>query len=209
MHTTPQHIPAVIQALAPTINTYGYWAVVGLVTLEDFGIPVPGETVLITAAFYAGLGQLNIFLVILLGFIGAVIGDNIGFTIGNYGGHPLVERFGKYIFLTPERITKAEQFFNRHGGKVVAAARFIEGLRQANGIIAGISEMRWPQFIVFNAIGAALWVGLWSSVGYFGGSHIGMFLKYELYVTIAVIAALIIFVIYRLARRHMKPRNPS
>jgi membrane protein DedA with SNARE-associated domain len=206
MHPEPQHIPSFIQALAPTIDAYGYWAVLGLLILEDFGIPAPGETVLIAAAFYAGFSHLNIFLIALVGFIGAVTGDNIGFAIGQYGGHPVVERFGKYIFLTPERIRKAEEFFNRQGGKIVVVARFIEGLRQANGIIAGLSDMRWAKFIVFNALGAALWVGTWCAIGYFGGSHIGTFLRYQLYVTIAVVVGLLLFVGAKVVRsKRMKP----
>lgn len=196
-----QQIPSVIQALIPTIDQYGYWAVGGLLLLEDFGIPAPGETVLIAAAFYAGLGQLNIFTVVLVGFIGAVVGDNIGFAIGEYGGHPLVERFGKYVFLTSARIHKLEAFFSQHGGKVVTVARFIEGLRQANGIIAGLSEMKWPKFIAFNALGAAIWVSFWSAVGYYSGNHIQTFLRYQLYLTIAVFAGLAIFVAIRIMRR--------
>jgi membrane protein DedA with SNARE-associated domain len=196
-----QHIPAVIQSIAPLVSKYGYLGVGGLILLEDFGVPAPGETVLIAAAFYAGLGQLNIYLVFLVGFIGAVLGDNIGFAIGEYGGHPLAERFGKYVFLTPERIKKAEVFFNRHGGKVIVIARFVEGLRQANGIIAGLSEMRWLKFITFNIIGAALWVGLWSAVGYLGGNHIQTFLRYQLYFTITVLALLVAFVGYKIVKR--------
>jgi membrane protein DedA with SNARE-associated domain len=207
MHPEPQHIPSFIQALAPTIDTYGYWAVFGLLLLEDFGVPAPGETVLIAAAFYAGFSHLNIFLIALVGFIGAVLGDNIGFTIGEYGGHPLVERFGRYIFLTPERIHKAEAFFNRHGGKVVVAARFIEGLRQANGIIAGLSEMRWMSFVIYNAIGAALWVCTWSAIGYFGGSHITAFLRYQLYLTIAVLVAAIGLIGVRVVRRRQRGKS--
>ncbi len=169
--------------------------------LEDFGVPAPGETVLIAAAFFAGLGHLNIFLVFLVGFVGAVIGDNIGFAIGEYGGHPLVERFGRYVFLTPERIGKAEKFFNKHGGKVVVIARFVEGLRQANGIIAGLSEMKWLKFITFNAIGAALWVGLWSAVGYYGGNHIEAFLRYQAYFSIAALVGLLGYVVFRVLKK--------
>lgn len=191
------HLPAVIQALTPVINKYGYVAVGGLILLEDFGIPAPGETVLIAAAFYAGLGQLNLPLVILVGFIGAVLGDNIGFAIGQYGGLPLIERFGSYLFVTPERIHKARDFFNRHGGKVVAGARFIEGLRQLNGIIAGLSDMRWFKFITFNAIGAALWVSCWALIGYLAGNHIETFLRYQLYVTIAALLFVAAYVIFR------------
>lgn len=205
MHQTPQHVPEIINKVAPYINQHGYLAVLLLVMLEDFGVPAPGETVLIAAAFFAGVeGQLNIFLVALFAFIGAVIGDNIGFAIGQYGGHPLIERYGKYVFLTPERVGKAEAFFNRNGGKVVIVARFIEGLRQLNGLIAGLSEMEWPKFIIFNAIGAALWVGLWTVVGYLGGSHIQTFLRYQLYVTIAAVVGILLYIIYRVVMHRRK-----
>src|SRR5262249_39609224 len=155
----PEHLPGVLHTLEPTLNHYGYLAVVGLVLIEDFGVPVPGETVLILAAVYAGTGRLNIALVALLGFCGALLGDNIGFAIGHFGGRPLAERYGRYILLTPQRLEMATRFFDRHGGKIIIVARFVEGLRQANGIIAGISGLRWTRFLVFNAIGAALWVG--------------------------------------------------
>ena len=209
MHHAPQQVPAIITAVAPYINQHGYLAVLILVMLEDFGIPVPGETVLTAAAFFAGVeGHLNIFLVGIVAFFGAVIGDNIGFAIGHYGGHPLIERFGKYVFLTPPRVAKAEAFFNRNGGKVVIVARFIEGLRQVNGLIAGLSEMKWPKFLVFNAIGAALWVGLWTTVGYLGGSHIQTFLRYQLYVTITAVVGVIAYVMYR-AIKHRREQKLS
>src|ERR1700750_1174008 len=131
------HLPGVLHTLEPTLNHYGYLAVAGLVFLEDFGVPVPGETVLILGAVYAGAGRLNIFLVGLLAFLAAILGDNIGFGIGHFGGRALVDRFGKYVLLTPERYDKAADFFKRHGGKVIVVARFVEGLRQANGIVAG------------------------------------------------------------------------
>ena len=100
----PQHLPGVLHALEPTLNNYGYLAVVGLVMLEDFGVPVPGETTLVLAAVYAGTGRLNVILVGVLAFLAAVAGDNIGFAIGHFGGRRLVERYGRYILLTPERV---------------------------------------------------------------------------------------------------------
>ena len=169
---TAQQLPGVLHTLEPTLDRYGYLAVGGLVLLEDFGVPVPGETILILGAVYAGTGRLNIVLVGVLAFFGAVVGDNIGFAIGHFGGRALVERWGKYVFLTPERLDKAADFFDRHGGKVIVIARFVEGLRQANGIIAGTTGMHWAKFLAFNALGAALWVGLWTSIGYFSGSNI-------------------------------------
>src|ERR1700684_2966147 len=109
------HLPGALHSLEPTLNNYGYLAVAGLVLIEDFGVPVPGETVLILGAVYAGTGRLNIVLVALLGFCGAVAGDNLVFALGHFGGRRLVERYGRHIFLTPARLDKATGFFERHG----------------------------------------------------------------------------------------------
>jgi membrane protein DedA with SNARE-associated domain len=205
----PQHLPGVLHSLEPTLNRFGYLAL-GLVFLEDFGVPVPGETVLIVSAIYAGTGRLSIWLVASIGFLAAVLGDNVGFAIGHFGGRPLAERYGKYIFLTPERLDKAASFFDRHGGKVIVIARFVEGLRQANGIIAGITGMTWRRFLSFNAVGAALWVGVWAGLGYLAGTNIGpvydQVRRYELYLLIAV-AVLILALIIRRLLRHRRGAN--
>ncbi|MEA2147488.1 MAG: hypothetical protein QOG59_3075 [Solirubrobacteraceae bacterium] len=209
------HLPGVLQALEPTLNHYGYLAVFGLVLIEDFGVPVPGETVLVLGAVYAGTGRLSIVLVALLGFVGAIVGDNIGFTIGHFGGRKLVERYGRYILLTPERLDKATGFFERHGGKVITVARFIEGLRQANGIIAGTTGMHWARFLAFNALGAALWVGVWTAVGYFSGNHITAIYntatQYSTYLAIVVGVLLIAFIARRVwrARRRRRAEDDS
>jgi membrane protein DedA with SNARE-associated domain len=204
----PAHLPGVLQTLEPTLDNYGYLAVAGFVLLEDFGVPVPGETILIMGAVYAGTGRLNIVLVGLIGFVAAVIGDNVGFAIGHLGGRRLVERFGRYILLTPERLDKTTDFFERHGGKIVAVARFIEGLRQANGIIAGITGMHWAKFLAFNALGAALWVTVWSSVGYFSGSHINTIYsavtRYDTYLAIALGVLVLAYIARRLWKRRAR-----
>lgn len=187
------------------IGHYGYWSILLLVMIEDFGIPVPGETILIAGGIYAGAGQLNVVAVGIIGFAAAVIGDNIGFAIGHFGGRALALRWGKYIFLTEERLDKTEAFFNRHGGKIIVVARFIEGLRQANGIIAGITGMRWRHFLAYNVVGAALWVGAWVSIGYFAGSSIDSIYhaitKYSYYVLIALVVLVVAYIIWRVRRR--------
>ena len=165
-------LPGFLEALASPLEHYGLWAIFFLVLVEDFGIPVPGETVIIAASIYAGSGRLNVVAVGVVAFFAAVFGDNIGYGIGRFGGRRLVDRWGKYVFLTPERLDKAEEFFDRQGAKIITIARFIEGLRQANGIIAGITKMHWLRFLAYNALGAALWVGTWVSIGYFAGQHI-------------------------------------
>jgi membrane protein DedA with SNARE-associated domain len=199
-----QHLPGVLHSLEPALDHYGYLAVAGFVMLEDFGVPVPGETILVLGAIYAGTGRLNVAAVALVGFIAAVLGDNIGFAIGHFGGRPLIERYGRYVLITRERLDRATGFFERQGAKVVVAARFIEGLRQANGIIAGISGMHWLRFLIFNAIGAALWVAVWTSVGYLSGSHIDTIYstatRYDAFLAIGVGALIILYGASRLKR---------
>ena len=194
-------LPGFLNALAPALNHYGLLAILVLVFLEDFGVPVPGETVLIAGAVYAGAGRLNVVAVGCVGFLAAIAGDNIGYAIGRFGGRALVLRWGKYVFITEERLDKAEDFFHRHGGKIIVIARFVEGLRQANGIIAGIAKMHWLRFLVFNMLGAALWVGTWVSVGYFAGQHIttiyNYLTRYSYYALIAVAVAVAVWIVLR------------
>lgn len=200
-------LPGPLAHLAPLLGHYGYWAVGAVIFVEDFGVPAPGETILIAAGIYAGAGRLNIATVTMIAFVAAVAGDNVGYLIGRWGGRALVHRWGRYVFLTAERFHRAEVFFTRHGGKIVTVARFVEGLRQANGIIAGTSGMRWRRFLVFNALGAALWVGLWATLAYLAGTHITTLYeeisRYQLYLLIAlgVLAA-------ALVGRHLLRRRP-
>jgi membrane protein DedA with SNARE-associated domain len=202
-------LPGIFGDLQPALEHYGYLAVGGFVLLEDFGVPVPGETMLVAAALFAGAGHMNIAVVILVAVLGAIVGDNIGFIVGHFGGRPLIERFGRYIFLTPQRLDHAEDFFNRHGGKVVTVARFIEGLRQVNGILAGMVGMHWLKFLAFNALGAVLWVCTWATLGYLAGENIVQiyagFERYKWY----VIGALIVIAAILIARRVRRGRARS
>jgi membrane protein DedA with SNARE-associated domain len=204
-------LPGLLAHLAPLLDHYGYLAVAGFVALEDFGIPVPGETILIAAAVYAGAGRLNIFAVAVVAIVAAIVGDNVGYAIGRFGGRSLVLRLGKYVRLTSERLDKAEGFFRRYGGIVVTVARFIEGLRQANGIVAGISRMPWPKFLAFNALGATLWAGAWASIGYLAGDHItaiyNTVTRYGLYLLIALGAAVAALIVRAVVRRRRRSRG--
>ncbi|MFI5683209.1 DedA family protein [Streptomyces sp. NPDC051636] len=198
-------LPGPLAHLAPLLGHYGYWAVGAVVFVEDFGVPAPGETILIAAGVYAGAGRLNIVAVAVIAFAAAVLGDNVGYLIGRSGGRAFVHRWGRYVFLTPKRFRAAEEFFTRHGGKIVTIARFVEGLRQANGIIAGTTGMPWRRFLAFNALGAALWVGLWATLAYFAGAHIGEIYdeitRYQLYAFLALGVLAAAFVARRLLRR--------
>ena len=165
-------LPGFLHGVAPILDRWGYLAVAGVIGVESFGVPAPGQTIMVAAAIYAGAGRMNVFAVAAIAFVAAVLGDNIGYWIGVRGGRAVVHKFGKYIFLTEERLARAERFFARRGNRIVVVARFIDGLRQLNGVIAGITAMPWRKFLLYNAIGAALWVGWWVTVSYFLGTHL-------------------------------------
>lgn len=198
-------LPGVFAWLSPILTSYGYLAVFGFLFIESFGAPVPGQTMLMAAGVFAGAGKLNVAGVAAMGFLAAVAGDNVGYLIGRIGGRRLVLRFGRYILVTEKRLTKTEDFFRRNGGKIVAIARFVDGLRQLNGIVAGIARMPWRRFLVFNALGAAAWVGVWTFIGYFAGGHLTTiyqeFHRYRTTVLLAVTAAVVALGVHWLWRR--------
>lgn len=156
---------------------YGYLAVFLGIFFEDFGLPTPGETMLIAGAILASHGSLNIVWLLPVAWAAAVCGDSVGFLIGATGGNKLLTRYGAKIGITEERLRRVEAFFARYGDIVVVFARFFVILRQFNGIVAGALEMPWPRFLLYNAIGAALWVGLWGGATYWLGRRFFDYLR--------------------------------
>lgn len=183
-------LPGVFESLESVLTDYGYLAIVLLVGVESFGVPAPGQTVLVAASIYAGTGRLEVAWVALAGFLAATVGDAIGYAIGRYGGRQAVLRFGRYVGLTERRLDKVEGFFARHGGKVVPVARFVDGLRQFNGLAAGLANMPAKRFLAANAAGAAVWVAACVTVGFLAGNHIEVvydaIVTYQLYLLVAL-----------------------
>lgn len=214
MSTIPpnlQPLQPYIQAITPYLDKYGYSAVFIGVLLESFGIPLPGETLLIGGSLFAAIGNFHVVWVLLLGLCAAVIGDNIGYAIGYFGGRALVLKYGRYVLLTPRRLRGLERFFENHGGKVVAAARFIEGLRQFNGIIAGISRMKWSRFLIYNIVGAGLWVAFWVGLTYFFGGKLASFVAGVKHAQIYILVGLVFIatpaVLFLLMRHYLKKHD--
>ena len=153
------------------LESYGYLVVFLLVMLESIGLPVPGETALIGAALYAGsTHKLEIWGVIAVAIAGAIIGDNIGFSIGRYGGARLLLRHGHKIRLHEGRLKIGIWLFRRHGGKVVFWGRFVSILRTYAAFLAGTNQMAWGRFLVFNAAGAVVWATAFGVAYYVFGS---------------------------------------
>jgi membrane protein DedA with SNARE-associated domain len=148
--------------IEPAIVAYGVWVLFIILYFESFGVPLPGESALIASSLLAVRGDLEIAHVFLAAWTAGVLGDSTGYLIGRFGGRYLLERFGHWVKLTPERLAKLEDQFRRKGFYIVLTARLVVLLRQLNGIIAGSVKMPWRRFAVANALGAALWAGVWS-----------------------------------------------
>ncbi|MGK4579372.1 DedA family protein [Kitasatospora sp. HPMI-4] len=198
-------LPGPLAHLAPLLDGYGYPAVGALVFLDNCAIPVPGQTILVLAAVYAGTGRLSIAGVTAVAVLAAVAGHGVGYLIGRTGGLALLHRWGRYLLLTEERLAEADRFFGRHGPKVVLVARFIDGLRQTGGIISGAAELRPRRFMVADVVGALLWVGVWASVGYAAGADIGPLyakaLHYQGVLLIVLVLLVVALVVVRILRR--------
>ncbi|HEY4387138.1 MAG TPA: DedA family protein [Ktedonobacteraceae bacterium] len=160
----------VFQILQQALQTLGYPGVALFVMIESSGIPFPGETMLLLAAFYAAIDhQMSIVLIIISAALGAIIGDNIGFSVGRTGGKAFLTRYGRYLFLKPEHMDRAEQFFSKHGNKTVLLGRFIAVLRAWAAFLAGVHQMHWKTFFFYNMLGGILWAVLYGLLGYFAG----------------------------------------
>lgn len=180
------------------INSYGYEAVFALVGLESIGVPIPGETALITAALYAATTHhLNIAIIIAVAAAGAIIGDNIGFALGRWGGYRILRRYGKYVRFDQRRLKVGLYVFREHGGKVVFIGRFIAVLRTYAAFLAGTNRMAWPRFLLFNAAGGITWALLIGLAYYYVGAAVSH-LRGPLDIFLGVIAVAVVlgFLIY-------------
>jgi undecaprenyl-diphosphatase len=195
------------------IGRYGYLIVFLGVMLEGVGLPLPGETVLITAGALAHRGSLTLWETMVMGSLGAVMGGQAGYFVGRFGGRPFVLRWGHYVFITPERLGRAESFFERHGGKAVFFARFIAGVRVFGALVAGMSRMSWRKFTLYSVLGGVAWATAAVALGYFLWASLGLVEHWIGRVSLLLAAALVLVVIlrwsYRKAMRTRSDENPK
>jgi membrane-associated protein len=159
----------VIASILDVAETIGYPLVFALIAIETMGIPVPGETALITAGIVASRGRLEIEVVIALAACAAILGDNVGFAIGRKLGRKLLTAPGPLLHHRRRVIAIGEPFFDRHGPKAVFLGRWISGLRITSAWMAGVTRMRWPTFLFWNALGGIAWAISIGLLAYFVG----------------------------------------
>ncbi len=159
------------------LQALGYPGIAAIVGLESAGLPLPGETTLIAASYLAAIGHLSLPLVIGSAALGAIVGDSFGYAIGRKGGRRLLERHGKWVGVTPEKLAKADQYFARHGAESVFFGRFVALLRILAGPLAGAAKMPYRRFLAANVAGAFAWATTMGTLSYFFGKPVAAFLS--------------------------------
>lgn len=169
------------------VESYGYAVVFLFVAIESLGIPLPGETVLVTAAALAALGHLSIWWVIAVAAAGGIIGDAAGYWIGRLGGLALLKRYGRFVHFDERKLEKVRSFFDRHGSKAVFFGRFIALLRTWAALLAGTAEMPYGVFTVYNVLGGITWASLFGTLGYVFGRSLPLLERYIGQASLAVV----------------------
>jgi membrane protein DedA with SNARE-associated domain len=163
---------SILDFLRNAVVHYGYWAVAAALLLENAGVPVPGETVLLLASFLAySEHELRLPWIIVVATIAATVGDNLGFALGYYGGRPVLARYQAFFRIQDATVARGEKLFARYGAMTIFFARFVFGLRIIAGPLAGVLRMPWRKFGIFNFLGAGLWVTVIAGAGYLFGQH--------------------------------------
>ena len=199
-HRVLQDLEYSLAKAKPLLERYGYVVVFVAVMVEGMGIPAPGQTLVIVSALEAAKGNLHLGLLLTLVTLAALFGNSMGYLIGYWGGRSLLKK----LKVNANHLQRMERFFDRYGGGVILLGRFFDGLRQLNGIVAGMLGMPWWLFTVFNLLGAVLWTGLWGLGTYFLEKDIHVvvrfFRTFEPWITGLSLTSLVILLAYLLSQ---------
>lgn len=196
----------ILEMLRGALVHYGYWAVAGALLLENAGLPVPGETVLLLASFLAySERDLQLGWIVVVATVAATVGDNLGYAIGQYGGRRLLERYRRSFVVSDAGVERGEALFARYGAVTILFARFVFGMRVIAGPLAGALRMPWKKFAVFNFLGAAVWVWVIAGVGYLFGSRWGALMHFMKRFDLMLAAAFVLVIAALWWRRRNQP----
>jgi membrane protein DedA with SNARE-associated domain len=190
---------SVFELMRTTVLHYGYWAVAAFLLIENIGVPVPGETILLLASFLAySEHELKLPWIIVIATVVTSVGGSLGFALGFHGGRPLLDRYLSAFRIRPTAVVRGENLFARFGALTIFFARFIFGLRLIAGPLAGVLRMPWRKFLIWNFLGAAAWVSVICGAGYLFGRHWGRLERdISRADTILLIAALVAAALWR------------
>ena len=199
----------IFQTLSDFFLRYGYWVIFFGVMLENAGIPIPGETVLLFAGFLAYHRKIELFPGILVAIAGATLGDSMGFLVGHYGGRPFVDRFIRRFPFVRKTFDHSQELFLKYGQWAVFIGRFITGLRMFAGIIAGLFRMPYRRFLFFNFTGATVWAIAVIYVGFLFGNSWQLVQQHLLKFNEFVLAGIAVAVLIGVATYYFKKQRPS
>ena len=200
------------------LNNLTYPNILLLMLLESTVVPVPSELVVAPAAFNAASGQLNVFLIVLVATVGAVVGASINYFVALYVGRPVIYRFansrwGKMCLLSQEKVEKSERYFDRHGVAATLTGRLIPGIRHLISLPAGLARMNYGKFVLYTAIGAAAWHSILAALGWYLASFVSKeqlnatIERYNQYIIIAILGLVALAVTVIIARHYIKKKK--
>ncbi|MBW2988590.1 DedA family protein [Candidatus Woesearchaeota archaeon] len=188
--------------LVQTIGSLGYLGIIALMFLESSFFPFPSEVVIIPAGYLASKGEMALWLVILAGIIGSVLGAIFNYYIALWIGRPGILKFGKYFLITEERYKKVEDFFKRHGEITTFVGRLIPGVRQYISFPAGLARMNLLRFVAFTGLGAGIWVCVLALIGYTVGANEALVrLYWKRCLVVLLLACAVVVLVYAIIHR--------
>ncbi len=199
--------------LTALVNQYGFltYFILFLVVFAETGFVVtpflPGDSLLFAAGAIASLGSLNVWGVVLLLILAAVLGDTVNYWIGHYFGRKIVDN-PKITFINQEHIDKTEQFYKKYGGKTIILARFVPIVRTFAPFVAGVGSMHYSKFILYNIVGGVLWVSLFTFLGFFFG-NLPVIQENFHYAIFAIIGLSLVPVVYEYIQHKRSPDVPG
>ncbi|MDB4917477.1 MAG: hypothetical protein JWM95_5121 [Gemmatimonadetes bacterium] len=195
-----------LEFLQHAVERYGYFAIALIVTLEGFGLPLPGETAVVSAAAFASRGSMSVVGVAIAAAVGALLGGSGGYWIGRIGGRPLLLRYQHLIHIDGKRIARAEAYFKRHGVKTVFFARFIALLRIFGSLFAGVAHMPFVTFTLVNLAGGVLWAATFSALGYSFGRNLPLLEDWLGEISLALSVMVVIAIVWFWRRNRTQQR---
>ena len=206
-----QFIEGAVKYITAVIAYLGYPGVFVFMALEALCLPIPSEIVLVFAGFLAAQGRFSLWGVMVAGLAGGLTGATISYAAGRFGGRPLLERWGKWVLLTPQRLDAVERWFVRYGAGAVVICRLISGLRAIVSVPAGLARMKYLRFLAYTALGQGIWVAIAVLIGFFVGEEWRRILKIleranRALLALVVLAAVAAIIYVRIRRAGRKER---
>jgi len=194
----------IAQTIVEYIGHMGYWGIFLLMFLESTFFPFPSEIIMIPAGYLAYKGEMNLYLVVLVGILGSVGGALFNYYLAMYFGRRFILKYGKYVFIKEETLDKLEAFFSKHGELSTFNGRLIPGIRQLISLPAGLAKMNIAKFSLYSALGAGIWVIVLVALGYLLGSNEALISEYLHTVTIITLISVVLITLFYIVRNRRK-----